>query len=203
MQSHDKIEKVSFRNVIVLTNVVATLLAQCSHISSSHLTRHHHLTTLTLTFTNTMDPNNNIITDMNTNAADATHQPLLVSSDDEARMSMSSNITSFAAALSSQPTISTNTTTRIMAMRAERRMKKVEEKCEALLMQNMALTQRLEFMELQLDESKNLTKQLKRAIQVSSTGNEDKSDITNMRLNSLENRTYYMERHILSGSTTI
>ena len=139
---------------------------------------------------------------MNTNAADNATQPLLVSSDDEARMS--SNITSFAAASSSQPTISsTHTASSIMAMRAERRMKKVEEKCEALLMQNMALTQRLEFMELQLDESKNLTKQLKRAIQVSSTGNEDKSDITNMRLNSLENRTYYMERHILGGSTTI
>ena len=84
-----------------------------------------------------------------------------------------------------------------MAMRAERRMKKVEEKCEALLMQNMALTQRLEFMELQLDESKALTKQLKRAIQVAGTGNKDKSDITNMRLDSLENRTYYMERHAL------
>ena len=137
---------------------------------------------------------------MNTNAADAT-QPLLVSSDDGARLS--SNITSFAAASSSQPTISTNTTISIMAMRAERRMKKVEEKCEALLMQNMALTQRLEFMELQLDESKALTKQLKRSIQVASTDNKDKSDITNMRLNSLENRTYYMERHILSGSTTI
>ena len=71
-------------------------------------------------------------------------------------------------------------------------------------MQNMALTQRLEFMELQLDESKALTKQLKRAIQVAGTDSkDDKSDITNMRLNSLENRTYYMERHILSGSTTI
>ena len=88
-------------------------------------------------------------------------------------------------------------------MQAERRMKKVEEKCEALLMQNMALTQRLEFMELQLDESKALTKQLKRAIQVASTDSKDKSDIANMRLDSLENRTYYMERHILSGSTTI
>lgn len=66
-----------------------------------------------------------------------------------------------------------------------------------------ALTQRLEFMELQLDESKALTKQLKRAIQVAGTDNKDKSDITNMRLDSLENRTYYMERHILSGSTTI
>ena len=136
---------------------------------------------------------------MNTNAADAT--PLLVSSNDEARML--SNITSFATASSPRPTTSTNTTNSIITIQVERRMKKVEEKCEALLMQNMALTQRLEFMELRLDESKALTKQLKRDIQVSSTGNNDKSDITNMRLDSLENRTYYMERHILGGSTTI
>ena len=139
---------------------------------------------------------------MNTNAADNATQPLLVSSDDEARMS--SNITSFATASSPHPTTSTNTTNSIITtMQAERRMKKVEEKCEALLMQNMALTQRLEFMELQLDESKALTKQLKRAIQVAGTDSKDTSDIANMRLNSLENRTYYMERHILSGSTTI
>ena len=48
-----------------------------------------------------------------------------------------------------------------------------------------ALTQRLEFMELQLNESKAL-------VYVAGTDNKDKSDITNMRLDSLENRTYYI-----------
>ena len=47
-----------------------------------------------------------------------------------------------------------------------------------------ALTQRLEFMELQLNESKAL-------VYVAGTDNKDKSDITNMRLDSLENCTYY------------
>jgi len=82
-------------------------------------------------------------------------------------------------------------------------MKKVEEKCEVLLMQNMALTQRLEKTEMQLEESKVLNMQLKQAIHVARTDEKDKSDIVKMRLDSLERRTYYMERYFLSGATTM
>ena len=146
---------------------------------------------------------------MNTNSiADTTNAtlplPLLVSSNNEEGAKMLSNISSAATSSSTQPTIITNMNSGILStMQAEQRMKKVEEKCEALIMQNMALTQRLELTEMQLEESKVLNMQLKQAIQVARTEEKDKSDIVKMRLDSLERRTYYMERYFLSGATTM
>jgi len=146
---------------------------------------------------------------MNTNSiADTTNAtlplPLLVSSNNEEGAKMLSNISSAATSSSTQPTIITNMNSGILStMQAEQRMKKVEEKCEALIMQNMALTQRLELTEMQLEESKVLNMQLKQAIHVARTDDKDKSDIVKMRLDSLERRTYYMERYFLSGATTM
>ena len=145
---------------------------------------------------------------MNTNASAATTTlPLLVSYSDEARITSSfaaasaSSSQSDAISLNQHMVSNTNNTTDNTTMQVEeQRMKKVEEKCEALIMQNMALTQRLELTEMQLEESKVLNMQLKQAIQVARTEEKDKSDIVKMRLDSLERRTYYMERYFLSGS---
>ena len=170
-------------------------------------------------------------TNTNTNSnADATNTtqplPLLVSSNEEARIassfsaasSQSSNIAITTSSSSTLPSrladtdvislnqhmlSNTNTIDNTAIPQVEQRMKKVEEKCEVLLMQNMALTQRLELMEMQLEGSKALNMQLKQAIHVARTDEKDKADIVKMRLDSLERRTYYMERYFLSGATTM